>query len=149
MDITERLSSGGASQESLNALETQLGCRLPRDYRDFLETHNGGRPSPRAFRFVTPQGHEESAVQFFFTTDSTGKPYVIWDAVCVYKDRIPEGLLPVACDSFGNLVLLDLGARNAGSVYFWDHEKESMDDVTWDNISPIAPSFADFVEGLL
>jgi hypothetical protein len=45
-------------------------------------------------------------------------------------------------------VLIDLGARHVGSIYFWDHERESMDEPTWDNISPVAESFKAFEDSL-
>lgn len=65
-------------------------------------------------------------------------------------NRIPQGLLPIACDSLGNLLLLDIGAKRFGFVYFWDHEEEGdgEDDPTWNNISIVAPSFDRLISSL-
>jgi len=145
MEITERLSETGASEAALNALEDHVGARLPSDYRVFLQTVNGGRPKLRAFDAL--DGEEGSSVQFFFTLDENAPNYYILKKLDVFFDRIPSGLLPIACDSFGNLVLLDLGAESYGAVYFWDHENENMDgDPHWDNVSRVAGSFSQFVQ---
>ena len=141
----ERLGSGGASEASLQAFERQIGYSLPDDYRHFLATENGGKPSQRVFGFRTKDGEETSAIRAFFTLDLASKHYFIQDRIATYKERLPSGLLPIACDSFGNLVLLDIGAKAVGSIYFWDHERESMDDPTWDNISFVASTFTELV----
>jgi hypothetical protein len=146
MDITQRISTRGASEEEIRALERWLGAVLPVDYRTFLAEVNGGRPKQRAFEGPTGDG---SVVHFFFTLDADGSHYRLYKETKAYAARIPEKLLPIACDPFGNLVLLDLGAKSVGAVYFWEHEQENMDgDPYWDNISFISPSFTAFVEGL-
>ena len=37
------------SAEDVQAIEAQIGVRLPDDYKAFLLRHNGGRPRPNAF----------------------------------------------------------------------------------------------------
>ena len=39
------------------------------------------------------------------------------------RERIPEGVLPIAHDAGGNLVCLDVAGKFPGSVWFWDHEQ--------------------------
>ena len=36
-----------ATDHQIKALERQIGTKLPKGYRDFLKTVNGGRPNPR------------------------------------------------------------------------------------------------------
>jgi hypothetical protein len=62
--------------------------------------------------------------------------------------QLPDGVVPIGCDPFGNLLLLDIMARDFGYVYFWDHEKENMKEPTWDNISIVAKSFTAFDQAL-
>ena len=57
-----------------------------------------------------------------------GKPYTIDEKIKAYQGRVPPGLLPIGCDSFGNLLLLDFAARKRGAIYFWDHERENLDE---------------------
>lgn len=147
MVIVESISFSGATEDQLSALERRIGATLPDDYRQFLIEHNGGRPSPR--EFVAVDGDEGSAVHFFFTLDSNAPFYQLTKKLDVYRDRIPRKLLPIACDPFGNLVLLDLGARVRGSVYFWDHERENPDgEAGWDNMALVASSFGNFISTL-
>ncbi len=148
MQITERLSQIGATEQSIARLESELGFPLPDDYRRFLVDFNGGRPEPSGFLFETSEGSSDSAIRYFFTLDND-EYYGILENLRDYKDRIPEGLMPIACDPFGNLVLIDLGAKAVGTIYFWDHEKESMEEPTWDNISTVARSFTVFEASLL
>lgn len=148
MAIVEPLSSSGASEALLQQLESELGTQLPGDYRCFLAETNGGRPAPSRFAMQTSTGSNESVVDWFLTLDPKEDLYTVLEYRNMYSDRIPEGLLPIACDPFGNLLLLDLGGKVRGSVYFWDHEQESMDKPTWDNISVVAQSFTDFLNTL-
>jgi hypothetical protein len=85
-------------------------------------------------------------VDWFYTLGSD-EDYNLLDNVDIFRDRIPKGLVPVACDPFGNQILLGVNERH-GVVFFWDHELETGDDPTWNNVSQIAPSFNDFLDML-
>jgi cell wall assembly regulator SMI1 len=144
MPISKRLSQSGATEESLIRLESEIGHLLPQEYRQFLKDLNGGAPDPSGFIFETKDGQSDSSVRYFLTLDQNEKNYSLKVFLSRYKNRIPEGVIPIGCDSFGNLILIDLGARAVGSVYFWDHEKESMGKSTWDNVSTVSSSFNEF-----
>lgn len=148
MQIIETLSPSGADENALVEIERILNSRLPADYRHFLTEVNGGRPSPSLFHFRDGDASNESVVDWFFTLDPGGKPYTIAENSAAYAGRIPATLLPIACDPFGNLLLLDLGAKSVGAIYFWDHEREDCEAPTWENVSIVAPCFSDFVKSL-
>ncbi len=148
MQIGQRITSGGASENAIQSLEKTLGCRLPEDYRRFLETENGGKPIERLFEIAANNPPSKEAVRAFFGLDGTPKQYDILHQMKQFSGRFPDGLLAIASDSFGNLLLLDLGTKSKGAVYFWDHEKESMDEPTWENISVVSMSFQDFVDSM-
>lgn len=148
MQIVEPLSASGASEDSIVDFEAELAVRLPDDYRRFLAETNGGRPEPSGFVFQTTNGPSDSLVDWFLTLYAAEELYTLREYRAMYGDRIPPMMLPIACDPFGNLVLLDVGAKSIGAVCFWDHEKESMDEATWDNISVVAQSFTDFLNAL-
>jgi SMI1-KNR4 cell-wall len=148
MLIGQRINSAGASKDAIQSLEKTLRCRLPDDYRHFLAEDNGGRPIERLFEVATSNPPSKEAIRAFFGIDGTPKQYDILHQMKQFSGRFPNGLLAIACDSFGNLVLLDLGAKNKGTVYFWDHERESMHEPTWENISPVANSFRAFVDSM-
>jgi len=149
MQIVEPLSESGASEDTIRKLEQELNVELPDDYRRFLAESNGGRPEPSGFVFQTPDGQSsDSLVDWFLTLNPSEDLYTLSEYRMMYQDRTPPLMLPIACDPFGNLVLLDIGARTKGTVCLWDHEQESMGKLTWENISNVAPSFSDFQESL-
>jgi cell wall assembly regulator SMI1 len=146
MQIVEQLSTSGATDSQIVELERMIGSSLPYDYRRFLSEVNGGRPSPNAFEGPTGDG---SVLNWFFTLNQEEPIYFLPGVIDAYNERIPPQLLPIATDPFGNVVVLDVGAKSVGAIYFWDHENENPDgDPWWENISFIAPSFTEFVNGL-
>ena len=149
MHIVETLAAAGAANLDLEEFERHLGTPLPKDYRDFLAETNGGRPEPSAFMFQQYGRPQKSLVDWFFTLDATEEQYHVLRENETLSGRIPARLLPIACDPFGNIVLLDLGAKSVGAVYFWDHENENMEgEPYWDNVSYIAASFTAFISSL-
>src|SRR6478736_6542647 len=107
----------------LAALEKRIRGILPDEYRQFLLSCNGGKPTHRAFRFIE-RGRESIGALRYLYGDCKERLYSIQDKIEVYSGRIPEYFLPIGCDSFGNLILLSLRKEDHGSVYFWDHERE-------------------------
>lgn len=148
MDIAKRLSASGASEGALSRIEMLIGAKLPGDYRQFMSNFNGGQPEPSGFAFAVGGGQGDSSVRYFLTLDEREERYTVQEFLGRYADRIPRKMLPIACGSFGNLVLLDVGAKSPGTVCFWDHEKEGTDNVVWDNLAIIAPSFVAFLDAL-
>lgn len=130
MEITEKFTEEKPNDSQLDELEEKLGNILPRFYREFLKDTNGGRPKPEKFSFTTKDGtHENDNLHYFYALYS-GKIGNLGRKIDVFKDRIPEGTLPIACDSFGNQILLRMGNQPDGPVYFWDHELELLGDET-------------------
>ena len=60
----------------------------------------------------------------------------MWDMLDALDGRVPQWLLPVAMDEYGNIFAVSLRADDFGSVWFWDHEEEADEDEppTEDNI---------------
>ena len=79
MLITRRLTNEGASDESLHRLETEVGSRLPEDYRAFLKEFNGGEPDPFGFVFYADDGPSDSSVRYFLTLDPNATHYNVFD----------------------------------------------------------------------
>jgi hypothetical protein len=77
---------------------------------------------------------------------------LLWAREC-YEGRMPNEVLWIMDDPFGNAICLTVKGQNRGRVYFWDHEDEP--DEEWDgtiedtpNLQLLADTFADFVAGL-
>lgn len=129
-------------------LEAKLRTRLPDDYREFLLEHNGGRPKPAKFVFARRIGPYTDSLVDWFLALYDGEHSNL-ETVCGWlANRIPDNLLPVAIDPFGNFVLLGLSGEHRGKVYFWDHEREPARQPDWSNIDLVADSFDAFLRGL-
>ncbi len=131
------------SKRALRALERQLGLPLPREYAAFLKARNGAVPGPNSCDLPAAQ-RVGVAVNCFF---GVGWPRAdTYDAMRLYKGRVPGRYLPIADAEGGNLICIGLGEPDDGAVYFWDHEFEAEDGQLprTDNLHLLTDSFSDF-----
>lgn len=129
------------SEEKVVALENGFGRPLPPQYRQFLLLYNGGRPKNDIFDIP---GQGEGQANFFYGIDVV-RYNDLAAKIDVFKDRIPNYLLPIANDPGGNQICISLSPDDCGKVYFWDHEKELEPDQT---VIPLADSFDEFIDSL-
>ncbi|MGL4426376.1 MAG: SMI1/KNR4 family protein [Alphaproteobacteria bacterium] len=136
----------------LKTFEQYLGFYFPKEYREFLKKHNGGRPKKRMvfdFKDKDPYGGSVLSVFFGFVPDEYEN---ILLSLKMYQDRIPWNTFPVADDTFGNLVLLSVKGPDRGKIYFWDHELEVNTDhgetPDYSNLTLVADSFDEFIQNL-
>lgn len=135
------------SDDAMQLLESFIGVGLPRDYYLFLSQSGGGYPDPDSFRFM---GNEDgSSVQRFYGLNRNDA-YDFVRVLNLYRGRIPEGFIAIACDPGGNQICLGIKGKDRGKVYFWDHESEKCDGAEPDgsNMTLVASSFVDFFNGL-
>lgn len=155
-NMTPQIKRPGAmlQEKILAEFERKHGFLLPTTYRAFLLEHNGGTPEPSSYCRKRNKKPSEECRYFFGL--QCGRSYAeIEDALETYlgedETRIPRRLLPIAEDSFGNLICLSLRGEDVGKVYFWDHEEEleqkrtKTGDVNDAAISLIADSFDAFL----
>jgi len=129
------------SEERIAAFEEELGRPLPPQHRQFLLLYNGGRLKNDVFD-IPDQG--DDLANFFYGID-VGGYHDLATKMDVFKDRIPNYLLPIANDPGGNQICISLSPDDCGKVYFWDHEKELEPDQT---VIPLADSFDEFIDSL-
>jgi hypothetical protein len=143
-----------AGQADIERLEASLGCRLPEEYRAFLAACNGGYVGGLLwFTGPTPSGEVADAGVHHVGGFRQEPHFSLAWAREVYEGRIPEDLLWIMDDPFGNALCLGIQGPHTGKVFFWDHENEPGDD--WDgrvetagNLQLLANSFPAFVAGL-
>jgi hypothetical protein len=143
-----------ARESDFRALESLLGASLPVDYREFLARCNGGHVGGRLwFKGPTTDGEvADAGVHHIGGFRSEAALSLEWNRDC-YEGRIPQELMWIMDDPFGNAICLGIRDGAKGKVYFWDHENEP--DEAWDgslasaeNVQLMADSFSDFVAGL-
>lgn len=141
-------TGGALDNKFLKSLEKTWVFKLPKDYREFLLKYNGGKPSSNCFSFSDDET-DGSVIQSFFGIHGMDNYDLLYEYQNVYKDRIPDNCFPIACDSFGNLILISVKGPDRGKIYFWDHEEEAYEDVPdYSNLTLIADSFDEFLDGL-
>jgi hypothetical protein len=115
----------------------ELGRSLPASYRAFLAEQDGGRPVRNTFTFEQHDREQSGRVAAFLGVLPAPDGDLAETAGLV--GDLPEGLLAIAGDEFGNLICL--GADD-GPVVFWDHEEE------FGNVYEVAPDLQTFIDGL-
>jgi hypothetical protein len=143
-----------APADELARFEDEIGHALPKDYRYFLSHCNGGSVGGRHwYRGKNPEGREIEAGIHHIGGFRSESYFSLPRHRRTYSGRIPEALLWIHDDPFGNAICLGLAGHYRGRVYFWDHENEP--DEGWDgsvessgNVRLIANSFTDYVAGL-
>jgi cell wall assembly regulator SMI1 len=128
--------------DDIQSLESRLAVKLPGAYRDFLLTHNGGRPIPDGFPI--PGGDTSDAGSLMNHFFGVTGPYSIEKTITVFASRIPAGLLPIGRDAGGNIICMGTEAEHYGRIFFWDHDFEE-EQPTWNNVYPLTDSFEDFI----
>ena len=124
-------------------LERDLSVRFPDDYRDFLLTVNGGRPSLSHLRFEHAGETDVFHVQFFFgVADPEVSCDLNWNAELTRETRHPA-ILPIARDDYGCLFYLTVSGARTGEVLFGGLPQ----DVTV-SYSRITGSFSSFLDML-
>lgn len=128
-----------ASPDLIARLEQRIGRALPDTYRDYLLHQDGGR---------LEDNHQ--AVNTVFGLGDVPRWANMWSRLDTFAGRVPDWLLPVARDEYGNLFAVSLRDEDRGSVWFWDHEQEVDEDEapTEDNLTRVAGDWPAFLQSL-
>ncbi|NHZ43560.1 SMI1/KNR4 family protein [Massilia aquatica] len=86
------------SEAEINALESSIGWKLPKDYSEFIKQFGG------AFVGGCIDGADDLPILAFFGAD---KDKGILSKLHAYPDLRAEGVLPIADCELGNLYVLD------------------------------------------
>jgi hypothetical protein len=112
-------------------IESQYHIVLPLQYKSFLHKYNGGHTPKTKFN---ARGISSDLRGFFGVGDV---------ALSLNKlklgEYVKDNLFPIACDSFGNYIMIGLSNGDTGRVYFCDHEKGNKAEY-------LTESFKKFVE---
>lgn len=130
-----------ATTAQIRSAENSLNFKLPGEYVRFLLKNNGGECRGLGCSIVHPVRGQISVLLEKFLSASV--PDVESDLAESYKyyansARIPLWFLPVAVDIGTNMLGINVNPAVEGKIYFWDHEREFLDD---NGVFEIASSF--------
>lgn len=132
-----------ASKADISKFESELGHKLPADYRNFLLTLNGGQTSQDEIvvhEHPDPSGYVAS-IRAFYSLSAAAPSYAhLYSALRSGYFKLPRGHVAIS-DSHGNLVTIDAGAPS-GPVYYFDHEMPDQDDLDENDVCHYKPKHA-------
>lgn len=147
MDVKITGSEKQLTEDELRRAESVIGATLPKEYRQFLLKHNGGRPDPADFR-ITWKDRERLARGWRIST--VGDFHSIYDGQALnlledfkfYRERLPKDMLAVARDPGGNAIVLGLAGENRGKVFFWiNNLPAEFEETDFANLGFVADNF--------
>ncbi|KWX88141.1 hypothetical protein AMQ83_08640 [Paenibacillus riograndensis] len=137
-----------ATDQQLDAFETEYGLTLSKDYKEFLKINNGGKPVLR--RFETLDKVIISSIMFFFPLSEGVEANLEY----FFKEYnlssiVPSNFLPIGRDPMDSLICLVVTGEDQGKVYFCDLDYLEEDKVLKPEfIRLIAFSFVEFLNSL-
>ncbi|ADB19035.1 conserved hypothetical protein [Pirellula staleyi DSM 6068] len=143
-----------ASADEVARFEAEIGGKLPEDYRYFLIHCNGGYVGGRYWYQGKDQEGQVVEAGVHHIGGFRDESYFSLDRARErYEGRIPESLIWIHDDPFGNAICLGIAESVRGRIFFWDHEDEP--DEEWNgsvesagNITLLANSFTEYIAGL-
>jgi hypothetical protein len=148
--MIEATREGGhkVDDAAVSVVEVQLNAVFPDAYKHFLLTYNGGRPTPSHFSILRNGQVEWMRVFFFFGIDHPIRSCdLFWNFIALRR-RVPDRVLPIASDEFGNVFCLDQRTQRNGPIRIWDHEEERHGAELSVRLV-VAPNFAEWIEGFV
>lgn len=121
------------------SIEAKLGAVLPVSYRQFLLHSNGGAPTPDTIDVPGADGSPTDVQVFFGIGRSVESSDLAWNLVLAGERCAGLHVLPIACDSGGNLFCLQFERDDAVKVIYCD--LQDPDCVTYE----VAATFDEFI----
>lgn len=98
------------------AVESQLQLKLPKDYKDWLQRFNGGRPEPRHFVFDDP-GLSSISLALLFGAGGRPDDELLLENYRLGRFGNSEGVVvPIGIDGEGNWICWTPNGLNEGEV---------------------------------
>lgn len=88
---------------------------LSSEYKNFLYKYNGGDTPDTKFKVK----RTSSDIRAFYGMGNVKYSLNEFEL----NEWIELNVFPIACDSFGNYIVIGLRADKAGKIYFYDHEE--------------------------
>ncbi len=142
--------SPAPTPKEIVAIESILGAKLPRDFKQFLRAANGA-PLYYSIEVQTPEGGEWVSFSHTFSTLGTDDDTFVGELEAVRRRwQVPPGVLPFAReDGRGSYVFLDLRPEGGGAVIALIERLQASPGQTQEPpFVRLADSFGDYIEQL-
>lgn len=123
----------------LDELARAADVALPDSYRQFLLKYNGGRPTPDVIHVAGLSGSPTDIQLFFGIGRNIRSSDLRWNLSMVADRCADRRLLPIACDSGGNLFCFSVEFGIASEIVYLDLNNDDC------ILYSIAPNFDSFI----
>jgi hypothetical protein len=118
------------SDNIINDFEKEINYTFPDDFKEFVKTYNGGRPSHKVFNTKVTKDRVLNNMLSFNKEDKCS----IWE-INDWNGRMRdwntngemENYIAFAMDAFGNLICFD---KTTDKIFFVDHEDLSVEFIS-------------------
>lgn len=145
MDLTD--SGPRLRKKDLDKLEKDKNIKLPEDYRNFLLQNNGGITQTEVEFFLDEDRYMRKTepgcgidIQYFYSLDKIRETY----EKMVSEESIAPSFIPIACDSYGDQILLQSQNEPEKGVFFAGCESAAGRNGLWPLVK-ITDSFTEFL----
>lgn len=124
--------------------------KLPKDYADFLIKYNGGSPKTDSFKLDNCPEIDSGIISVFFRLDDKSEFNSLLYAIEMFGGRLPNDVLPIARDTYGNILMIGIHGDLEDNIFIWIHDRDWDDSSqgSWENIYKISDSFYQFIHSL-
>ena len=144
--ITFRFPSRSITKEEVISFECLIGRPLPSDYKRFILDQGCGE-APNLSLFRIESGEESSLKRLYPVNGDDG--FDLTGMFVQMKDALPDGVIRIGHDSFGNPICLALTEDLANAVLWMDHERRNEEgEDRFGNLFFCARSFSEFIDSL-
>jgi len=146
-------TNNSTNSESVEKLEERIGSDLPKEYKDFLLTYNGGKPN----RYIFPETEELYSLalnELYGLNTGKNATDINWNLDVFHNyERIMNQFIPIGDVINGDQFVLGISGPFRGKVYLWDHNQEVHYDDFIENELPanmylLADSLDEFLNKL-
>lgn len=141
------------NDEDINHIEQMVHSKLPRDYVEFLKEFGGVSFrkllsfSPISQLPTTVEGGTEPFNNLYGGQTEGINGIITQIQIYHGQGRIPQDLVPIGDNLFGDHVCICIKGKDCGKVFFWDHEDERSEQDYWDLHGPKTPVPREFLYG--
>ena len=140
------------SEDVIQTFENFFNLILPDEYKEFLKKFGGGYLSEGFDILDFSKETSSLCINQFFCIQKDANVSDLAKEIDKYKSiawqigdtvyKLPEGILPIGDDVFGNYYYLGLTGDKTGKVYFWSHDGNPIKgfEEQYDDLYFLSPS---------
>lgn len=128
------------SAQQIDVFEAKIGRVLPRSYRSFLLSYNGGYFDEPSFTAPFEDGFSDR-LNHLYGIGTQNREDDLVNNIDIFTDNLPVLLLPIGYTMMGNLLIMPFESEDEGQIFLkkaWTQEylfSASDIDTLFDNIA--------------